>query len=234
MDVVFLLGGAFSNRFFIDNSVALVKRNFPHEKIFCVGLDPHIDGVINIPHKDYSMNKEANICSKILKACNTPEISDPFALFDDDHFVINPVDKLPLYRKYDLRHEVDVDPYTHALCNTRETLRELGLPTFNYEPHLPTLIEKEKFKKALSLVKWNTEKRPICCRSIYGNYVNTGVKHDDAKSILDDIDQNDIEDIKRKLKDIDYVSPSRIPTPNMMFFIESLVDNKGKGVSIKL
>ena len=114
---------------------------------------------------------------KCLLAAHLSKITDPFALFSDDQFILAPMDLavLPLRYKGDLERGRIETTYGQR---TRETYLEclrLGLPTRNYNTHWPVPIRKRPYIEALGLVPWDTEAGDgILCRSVYGNFVGGG------------------------------------------------------------
>jgi hypothetical protein len=108
-----------------------------------------------------------NIWKKLLTACNTPEISDPFLYSNDDYFFLHPFDLTANY-------------YGNLTGNNtykqlaRHTMRMLGyndLPQLFFDVHRPMMIHKQAFIDAYTFFE------PHLCRelgllvkSCYGNY----------------------------------------------------------------
>lgn len=162
-------------------SLRSVEKNFPHNKVWFAGGCPSglkPDGHMLIVQGDRTKWKNVN---KMLKqVCENDEISEDFWLFNDDFFIMKPIDdETPEYNgSLDSLIEYiegirdgSVTPYTKQLRNTVSELQKRGLGTLNYAIHVPMLVNR---KKALKVF----EEFPGCpmFRSLYGNYWKIGGK----------------------------------------------------------
>lgn len=168
-------------------SLRSIEKNLPHGDVWFVcgqpfGLIP--DRTITMRQKGILKWEKAR--SSMLKVCSNPHVPDKFWLFNDDFFVLKPVESeepffggtlhdhiLHIEHRYNDKHT----GYTRALRYCESTLNDSDLPTFDYALHVPMLIEKEKMLAAL-------ESFPDCpmFRSLYGNYASIGgSQHDDVK-----------------------------------------------------
>ncbi len=123
-------------------------------------------------------------------------ITEDFLLFNDDFFVMHPITELPPYaygtleqlcRRIERKNWGKPTPYTLKLEDTIKTLERDGLPTYNFELHVPTILNRQRLLKII-------EKYPDTkgTRSLYGNsYLVDGmrpmkdVKIFDSKTIPD-------------------------------------------------
>lgn len=148
--------------------------------VYVIGKDPGFlsDQTIYIPHADPNHSKEHNITYAIEQACNLPHLSEEFVFFNDDHFLLSPVDlaRYPYYTKGQLEGAIMLAPaagYRRALANTVKALTMAKLPTISYEMHMPIRYGKKSF---LSLSHWwqqsTTVRDGFLPRSIYGNALN--------------------------------------------------------------
>lgn len=178
VDAVYLFCGADTRDLAL--SIRLLRKKAKNlGEIWVIGGEPAgVAGINHIPFHDPGVhNREANITRKCLLASHLSKITDPFALFSDDQFVLAPMDlaNLPLRYKGNLERGRIETTYGQR---TRETYLEclrLGLPTLNYNTHWPVPIRKQVYVNALGMVPWDTEAgEGILCRSVYGNFVGGG------------------------------------------------------------
>lgn len=170
-------------------SLRSIEKNLPHGDVWFVcgqpfGLIP--DRTITMRQKGILKWEKAR--SSMLKVCSNPHVPDKFWLFNDDFFVLKPVESeepffggtlrdhiLHIEHRYNDKHT----GYTRALRYCESTLNDSDLPTFDYALHVPMLIDKQKMLEAL-------ESFPDCpmFRSLYGNYAGIGGdQHDDVKIV---------------------------------------------------
>ena len=161
--------------------------NLPHRQVWLAGHIPKwVRDVGTIPVKQHPAKKWHNQNANLLAAASHPEVSERFVLFNDDFFVMEPVDEVPVWHR---------GPFTDALLarfasprsgnyghRMRETADLIGRDQYSYELHVP-----------LPMVKWKTkitvESMPedLLFRSIYGSdWQIGGVEHEDVKVKADD------------------------------------------------
>lgn len=170
-------------------SLRSIEKNLPHGDVWFVcgqpfGLIP--DRTITMRQKGILKWEKAR--SSMLKVCSNPHVPDKFWLFNDDFFVLKPVESetpffggtlrdhiLHIEHRYNDKHT----GYTRALRYCESTLNDSDLPTFDYALHVPMLIDKQKMLEAL-------ETFPDCpmFRSLYGNYAGIGGDQHDGVKIV--------------------------------------------------
>lgn len=181
------------------HSVRSVVQNFPFYKIWFVGGCP--EGVIpdgHIPIQPVSKIKNVNTNRMMRAVCDIPLITDKFAFFNDDFFVMDRVEELPPYY-YGTLEETSAKiktkygketVYTDLLDAAASVLKGAGLSTFNFDLHMPMIIDKEKMREIIKMFP-----NIPCKRSLYGNYyglAEIGVEkadvkiHDFGDCVLDD------------------------------------------------
>lgn len=186
--------------FNLKHSIKSVQNNLlNHGNIFVIAqnMNVSVKDAILIYHSDKHNNNEKNIIDKILKACNTPEISDDFVLMNDDFYFLEQHDIKDLKNLYlnDLDFLIEKTgskSYKQALINTKELLLSKNLPTLNFDTHHPMIINKAKFLELFNNIKW--EKNNLLYRSTYGNYHNPV----ELKAIKKDCVINSTEGLKGK------------------------------------
>lgn len=146
--------------------------------IFIIGQCPEwLQNVIHIPFSDSTepRQKEHNIVSKIIAACDDDRVSDNFLFFNDDHFILQDVDgeTFPLHYKGTLqesmRKATPGNAYRVSVDNTLRLLTHLHKTLWNYDTHCPIVYNKAMFKEAMSKCNWS---RPYgyVIKSMYANY----------------------------------------------------------------
>ena len=146
--------------------------------IYVIGDKPGLDGVTHIPFGDPNKrNVEANMIRKVLLACDLSNISNPFLLCANDEIFIRDVD-LRSYPLYSMAKVPAKSVHGNRVKNTMSAMKSVGLPWRYYDGHVPVLIRKEVYKKAMSMVDWDTDMGPgILCRTPYGCLLESqGVK----------------------------------------------------------
>lgn len=116
--------------------------NFPHRRVFIAGYCPSwVRNATAIP-VPRGVNKFDNIQRNFMAAVRHPELSEHFTYWNDDFYVMTPIDEIPVM------HRGPVDPRHFAQeLRTRiiTTIREL--PTvphpLDYELHVPLPLETE-------------------------------------------------------------------------------------------
>jgi hypothetical protein len=210
MDVVYIVKVAEKNEELRYSLRSL--KNLPHDNVHIVGHQPSwVKGVIHNPYdpgvpplrekhakwwKSWRMVKEL---------CSFEDISEDFILFNDDFYVMNPVDSVPILHRGEMQAVIDAykrrkpnnnilgNPYVFAMHETQEYLRFLKKPTLCYEIHTPMVINRRKMLEAMNSI--DNISRPglkhLNKRSLYGNYWEIGgdrtkdVKVDGANPTLD-------------------------------------------------
>lgn len=203
VDIVYILGkGSLWSNNEIKHSLRSVDRFLKNKnRVFIIGeLPSFVRNVIHIPCDDAFDGHEKNITNKILKACNTTEISSNFLLFNDDHFLLKEVEanKFPYLYKEDLAVTIESrkrdDEYKEALKNTYQLLKSKKVSTKNFDGHIPILYNKDTFRKIFNDIDWKNKEYVI--KSVYCNINKIlGNLSADCKINKRDISLVDVEEI---------------------------------------
>lgn len=181
-------------------SLRSVEKNFPCRKVWFVGGQPK--GFVpdaRLEHKQEGNSKWNLIKSSMWAVINCDEITDNFFWFNDDFFVMKPIDTKKFVnfvdgtlerRIQELHSESGMNPYTRTLFKAQQELMSLKMPTMNYDVHLPML-----FNKTLAENSINRCSSPQM-RSIYGNINQIKYK------VFPDVKVYDLESVP----DYDYLS----------------------------
>lgn len=140
-------------------SLRSVEKNFPINRVWFVGGQPEgLEPDIRIPHVQVGNSKWEMIRSSMWKAVNDERLSEDFFLFNDDFFVMEPVDTDSfrnfvdgtLGRRIDELHsESGMNAYTRTLFKLEQELKTMHEPTMNFDVHLPMLLNKEQVRSTL-------------------------------------------------------------------------------------
>ena len=165
-------------------------ENIPHDKVWFFGGEPEglvPDRQVTLTQAGISVWQKVSYTLGIV--CRTNEVSDDFILFNDDFFVMKPVEELEAYyngtlakRVRELKEKTDGlgSLYCRNLEQTRELLMSEHKKTYNYAVHVPMIVNKSKALDVLTKYR-----RCPMFRSLYGNYWNIGGKNIDDVKIVD-------------------------------------------------
>jgi hypothetical protein len=192
-DIVYLF--AMGHTFWRDQELryslrSLEKQGENYGNIILVGdKPPYLNGkIIHIPQSDNSLHcHERRIYEKLLVACNTPEISDPFIFFNDDYFLTKPIDFSNIGYYFSINIEDKIikrsrnDLYKKTMRNTFAVLKEKGLKTRYFDIHYPMQYYKNKFIEAMKKYDWEINAGYLI-KSLYANTLRIkGEKRKDYK-----------------------------------------------------
>ena len=102
-------------------SLRTVEKNFPHNRVWFIGGCPYNlkpDKYIKVEQDKDTKWANTNVLMRV--ACENSEITDDFVLFNDDFFVMSPVNELPYYYDDTLGKRVDKlsGKYIHSRYRT--------------------------------------------------------------------------------------------------------------------
>lgn len=156
--------------------------------IWIVGYVPgFIQGVKAILAMDGTKIPDMNMLSKISTAIENHEISNPFLLFYDDHYLLSDfqADTFPYFYQGTIQDYISKrgkDTYGRRALNTMKHLTAKGLPIKNFDIHHPILIQKQGFKEAFKDIDLNKQ-YGYTIKSLYANSLRIeGTETVDAKS----------------------------------------------------
>lgn len=140
-------------------SLRSVEQNFPINRVWFVGGQPEgLEPDIRLKHDQIGNSKWEMIRSSMWKAVSDERLSEDFFLFNDDFFVMEPVDTDSfrnfvdgtLERRIDELHsESGMNAYTRTLFKLEQELKTMHEPTMNFDVHLPMLLNKEQVRSTL-------------------------------------------------------------------------------------
>ena len=175
MDIVYVVGPGERNEELRYSLRSL--RNLPHDTVWIAGYIPKwVTGVGRIPVEQNGGSKFTNANANIRAACLHPEVSEEFVYFNDDFFVIRPIEQVPVVQRGPLapmlrpnhRRKPKSLGYNGGRRETFQLLQELGYrDPIAYEPlHTPMRFEKAKLLEALDI---GAKVPALHYRTLYGN-----------------------------------------------------------------
>ena len=188
MDIVYILRNGIESEELRYSLRSL--KNLPHDKVWFFGGEP--DGLKpdrQVPYIQPGVSKWQKVSRTLEVVCRTKEVSDDFYLFNDDFFVMQPVEEIPPYYDKTLYRRIqksiklnngNKSLYAIELERLRDLLNNEHRKTYNYAVHIPMPVNK---KKALEVI--GKYKRSPMFRSLYGNYWNIGGEQIDDCKISD-------------------------------------------------
>lgn len=164
-------------------SLRSVEKFCKYKNIWFIGYKPtwsqNVKHIATIQNKDKWKNSMLNYKT----ACECPYISDNFILMNDDFFAIEPIidwkenlnvclgkieDEVEKYKD-----NIKKSKWRYAFDYAQTLLRDLKCPTtWNYETHLPIIINKQKFLEMLNMpeiIEFQETNKVLHKRSIYKN-----------------------------------------------------------------
>lgn len=156
-------------------SLRSVEKNFPHKRVWFYGGKP--DGIWPdefVAYIQEDTTKWQKVRNTLELVCKNDNITENFWLFNDDFFVMKPVENPTNYYDGTLEDRIakiegaifgQQSEYSRLLRHLVQTLKAAGIDKpLNYAHHTPMLINRKKMLKTLE--KYPDE--PMF-RALYGN-----------------------------------------------------------------
>lgn len=131
-------------------SLRSLSKNLKHDRVFFAGHKPSwVQNVIHIPTEQIPGQKHPNSLRNQWAAYTHPDVSDTFYLFNDDHFIMKRHEEMPILNWGPLDWALSTcntlgPSFAFSMATTRDILLDLGLPTINYQLHIPCVIPKQQ------------------------------------------------------------------------------------------
>lgn len=170
MDIVYICrpGGNEELRY----SIRSIVKNLDHDSLWIVGSKPDWYSGKFIPVEDLS-SKFNNIINCLKVVSESEEISDEFIFMNDDFFLLDKIDSLPVYHGGSLKDKVEEymsiasTNYARLLSKTYEDLLSCGIKDpIDYDIHVPMTMTRSGLRKCLG--------KAFFPRSGYGNLMAVG------------------------------------------------------------
>ena len=165
-------------------SLRCLEANYPnHGQVWIVGSKP--SWLINVQFIKGNEGKTeaANVYHNILKAVVNTDVSTQLVLMNDDFFITQPVDEIPVLYRGTLKAHLKLNSVARApnnrwaqsLRTTQLMLQTLGFLTpISYELHVPMPVDRELMAETLGRFTHITPDIPPQWRSLYGNINHIG------------------------------------------------------------
>lgn len=151
-DVVYIVKASTTNEE-LRHSLRSLK-NLPHGKVWFAGFMPRwVQNVHHIPTNQIVGQKHENSLRNQMAALRHRGVSDTFYLMNDDHFIMKPLERMPrIMWGPNLDYAINNcstlgDSFKRSMVTTRDILRDSGATEFNYQLHIPCVIEKKQFRQ---------------------------------------------------------------------------------------
>ena len=152
--------------------------HLPHRRVWIVGYRPRWAAGVGHIRTRQTGTKYQNTTLAVRLACEDDDITDTFLLANDDMFVMQPTDTMPVLHRGPVRKVEEYyaaranGAYLRGLRETRDLLVELGHPEpLSYELHVPMPVEKAGMLAALDAGR---HLDVVHKRTLYGNLAQLG------------------------------------------------------------
>jgi hypothetical protein len=154
-------------------------QNVPHDNVWIFGGAPSWINGEAVRHVRRTQNGSpySNTRAHISAACNTSEVSNPFLLWNDDFYAMEPVEGVPVMHRGSLkllaeRFTQTKTPWAKGLVEAITMLEKRGYTDpRSYDLHVPMPIYKDTMRAAL---RWAKEARAdaVHLRTLYAYFAN--------------------------------------------------------------
>lgn len=154
-------------------SLRSVEQNFPYKSIWFYGGKPcNLFPDRQVVVKQEGKTKWDRVRNMMKMVVENEEISSDFVLFNDDFFVLTPIDELPPYYcgsladlifRIERNNNCRPTPYTASLKRTADILYDTT-EALNYELHIPMMFNRKNLADVITTFPDHKG-----TRSLYGN-----------------------------------------------------------------
>jgi hypothetical protein len=150
MDVVYLVRPGQSNEELRYSLRSL--KNIPHDNVWFVGNCPKwVQNVRHIPTAQEPGAKHQNSIRNQKAALANSAISDPYLLFNDDHFIMHKMSDMPILNWGTVENVLATEPrlgdsFARSMQGTLDLLRKEGYEQpLSYQLHTPLVVHKHEW-----------------------------------------------------------------------------------------
>lgn len=147
--------------------------NLPHGKVWIAGHMP--EWVTGVEHIRTSRKPGSHVDAKtnLRAACEHPDVSEEFIYFNDDFFVMQPMDSLPVMHRGPIANVVGMaTAYQRAVKKGLAILQARGIAEpLMYDLHAPMTVTKTGMLEALDIARADPMLQE---RTLFGNLQGVG------------------------------------------------------------
>lgn len=158
-------------------SIRSVIANLPHRKVWIAGYCPKwLGNDIGVIKTQTRPGGHVSAKANLRAACEHPEVSEEFVYMNDDFFVMQPLNELPVMHRGSLAEVAKSDKmassYQRHIGKTLEVLEKRGIQEpLMYDLHGPMTVTKTGMLEVLELCR----KVPMLQeRTLFGNLQHVG------------------------------------------------------------
>ncbi len=169
-------------------SLRTLHQHYPQGRVWVFGHLPEFvaDGSLRYEYvPQYApRNRYDNVMRQMLAICEHPEVSDTFALFNDDFFLLEPHERFPVYYKGRLEDSMEVwrsyrsrvaqpTDWTAAGLIVGDMLEaQWGITeAWDFSTHTPLPVRKADMLEVVEAAMGLARGRPLQLRNLYANIV---------------------------------------------------------------
>lgn len=162
-------------------SLRSLAANVHHDNVWVYGDAPEWVTGLGVFHRPKKSDKYDTVTGHIEAACLEPLVSDPFMLWNDDFYAVEPVGELARLHRGPLSDELTRfarrhDDWCAGLRGAASLLeRILDAPEhlLSYELHVPLIVKKTEMHIAIQAIK-DDQIGSSHRRTVYGNIARLG------------------------------------------------------------
>lgn len=167
-----------------------IAANLPHSRVWIVGHRPKWTCDVGVIQTQQYGTKYTNSTNNLVQACRDPRVSEDFVLWNDDFFLLRPIDRVPVMHRGPLADVLSYygrlgGRYFQGMYATALMLELLGVTEpLSYELHVPLPMRKADFLQVIDLTKGRhmPKTQVLHKRTLYGNLMlDKGVQMQDVK-----------------------------------------------------
>lgn len=157
--------------------------NVPHRRVWIAGHMPSWVRDVRCIPTSQTRSKYENSTANVLAACRAPSVGENFVLWNDDIFLLRPVDEIPVLHRGPISavigyyESIASKAYLRGMRTTVAILARLGITDpLSYELHTPLPMTKTGFLYAHSAATapGMPATRVLHKRTLYGNVARIG------------------------------------------------------------
>lgn len=131
----------------------------------------------NIKHIEYPdtllRNKDGNLIAKVMAVCSESELTSKFIRLSDDQLLLKQIESHELKPYYIelILPEHPISRWKQRLKRAFDCLQHKGLTSYNYESHIPMIVDKLLFPKIMMEFPYYEENGGVTINTPYFNTV---------------------------------------------------------------